>query len=176
MAPLLWRSSSKIKNGSIADLVIESHCLEDQSEVARLDLEKTITILKKGAELLAPMSLDYCDSTTGLIEIAGESNLRFAPIQIDEDLTLVLHAGKDARLNECPCTLPNLKQEARSVNHAYTLLSRHFETGRRSSGGNVFLRILFDDDGTWRPLKDLRARHEAAFEVELAQRHGRLMP
>jgi len=170
----------KIKVGAVADLVIESHYFENPADVARMEVSKTITMLPKDSLVMARLSVDYCESTKGLtddIKIDPELGYRiaFAPIQLIEDLNLTLVFGKSAHLNDCPCILPSINNlEARSVNHAFTLASRHFETLRRSNGGNVFLSVYFEDGKVWRPLKDLRYKHEAEFETEIARRNGLL--
>ena len=44
-----------------------------------------------------------------------------------------------------------------SLNHAFTLLSRAYETHRISNTGNVYTRVFYQDrDGCWYPLDDLR--------------------
>lgn len=50
-------------------------------------------------------------------------------------------------------------EPARSLNHAFTLLSEKFETHRISHTGNVFQRVFYrEHDGWWRPLRQLRER------------------
>ena len=169
----------RIKEGTVADLVIEGHCFEDAREARRLEVEKTVTILKKGETLMVRISLDYCAYTTGLVEhLKVEPPLgfrvSFLRIELKEDLSLNLILGKQASLNDCPCILPTLNAEARSLNHAYTLGSRHYETRRRSNGGSVFLCVYFLDNGVWRPLADLRSKHEAEFETAIAKRNSTL--
>lgn len=170
----------KIKVGAVADLVIESHYFEDPADVARMEVSKTITMLPKGSLVMARLSVDYCESTKSLVDdLKIDPQLgypiAFAPIQLKENLDLTLVFGKSAHLNDCPCILPSINNlEARSVNHAFTLASRHYETRRRSNGGNVFLSVYYEDGKVWRPLKDLRFKHEAEFETEIARRNGLL--
>jgi hypothetical protein len=168
-----------LKDGALADLVIESHYLEDQDEVAHLEVKKTVTLMEAGCRLMARMSLDYCDTMTGLDdqkqpEPKVNYPVAFVPICLKEALKLTLVAGKPAHLSECDCELPSIMLEAKSVNHAYTLASRHYEKRRRSSGGNVFNCVYYwDDAGVRRPLKELRTKHEAEFESGLARNQGR---
>lgn len=170
----------KIKVGAIADLVIESHYFENPADVSSLEIHKTVTVQEKGAVLMARISSDYCESIRGLIrdlKVAPPLGfpVAFVPIQLTESLDLTLVFGKPAHLNDCPCSLPTMDNLlARSVNHAFTLASRHYETRRRSNGGNVFLNVYFDDGMFWRPLRELRSRKELVFETEIAQRNGEL--
>jgi hypothetical protein len=166
----------RIKEGTVADLVIEAHSFEDTREARLLEVDETVTILGKGATLMARISLDYCDHVSGLIELLKVEpplalRASFLEIQLKDDLTMNLTLGKQARLNDCPCLLPTLQIEARSLNHAYTLGSRHYETRRRSNGGSVFLCVYFEDNGVWRPLASLRTEYEARFETEIAKKN-----
>lgn len=169
----------KIKVGAVADLIIESHYLEDAADVARMEIHKTVRIREKDAILMARVSTNFCESTHGLREITNLEPplgypVGFVPIQLEKPLDLTLVFGKSAHLNDCPCFLPTIGKEARSVNHAFTRASRHYETRRRSNGGNVFLSVYYEDGKVWRPLKDLRFKHEAMFEMEIARTNGEL--
>ena len=170
----------KLKVGAIADLIIDSLFFQNPADVARLEVHKTITILKKDSVLMARLSIDFCDNPqdliTGLeVEPPLGYPVAFVPIQLKESLDLTLVFGKSAHLNDCPCILPSIKSlEARSINHAFTLASRRYETLRRSNGGNVFLSVYYEDGKIWRPLKDLRTKYEVEFETEIARKNGEL--
>lgn len=170
----------KIKVGALADLVIESFYFENPADVARMEVQKTIPILPKDATLMARISTDYCEHTHGLItdiKVFPPMGypVAFVPIRLKAPLNLTLVYGKSAHLHDSPCILPLIGNlEARSVNHAFTLASRHYETRRRSNGGNVFLSVYFEDGKVWRPLKDLRLKHQVEFETEIARRNGEL--
>lgn len=57
---------------------------------------------------------------------------------------------------------------ATSLNHAYTLLSRAYETHRISNTGNVYTRVYYQDlDQCWYPLDDLRRGVQAKAERKL---------
>jgi len=57
---------------------------------------------------------------------------------------------------------------ATSLNHAFTLLSRQYETHRISNTGNVYTRVFYQDrDGGWYPLDDLRRGVQAKVERTL---------
>jgi hypothetical protein len=58
----------KIKVGAVADLVIESHYLENAVDVALMEVHKITTILPKDSILMARLSTDYCESTKKLID------------------------------------------------------------------------------------------------------------
>lgn len=55
-----------------------------------------------------------------------------------------------------------------SLNHAFTLLSRVYETHRISNTGNVYTRVFYQDkDECWYPLDDLRRGVQAEGERQL---------
>ncbi|RPI26707.1 MAG: hypothetical protein EHM61_10970 [Acidobacteria bacterium] len=72
-------------------------------------------------------------------------------------------------LVDCRSKVISLKREARSINHAFTLLSQEFETHRISHTANVFERVFYweESDQKWRCLDELRAQAEARFESEV---------
>jgi hypothetical protein len=77
-----------------------------------------------------------------------------------------MRAFRLPRLLDVRCILPELGEEASSVNEAYTRLSRAYERGRRSSTGNVFLVVYGPSShqrgaATFVPLGELRQlKHE----------------
>jgi hypothetical protein len=94
--------------------------------------------------------------------VALEQPWAFVELVLLQALRLVRKPRKRSRLEDCPGTIPAISLEARSVNHAYSLISEAYEGWRRSHTGNVFREVFFqssDPDGLpwWRPLGDLRA-------------------
>jgi len=82
----------KLKDGAMADLVIETHYLQDPADISRLTHHKTVTVMTKGTTLMARVSLDYCEKQDGLIEKIKLTPLlgypvAFVPIELMEDLT-----------------------------------------------------------------------------------------
>jgi hypothetical protein len=82
----------------------------------------------------------------------------FAEARLQEPLKLRLRGDKEALLENCKCHIPVLNTEARSLNHAFTLLSMKFETKRISHSGNVFARVYCYSEKRkeWHPLDELR--------------------
>ena len=85
--------------------------------------------------------------------------------------TFLVDGSERAKLSECRCGIFLLQKEARSLNHAFTLLSEHFETERLSHTGNVFRQGFTKHNGHWVCLDDLRlvrvrkALHERSLET-----------
>ena len=66
----------------------------------------------------------------------------FVEIITQEDLLLDLDGLSKAKLKKCQIYIPFLEETAISVNHAYTLISTHFEKHRKSHTGNIFKMVL----------------------------------
>lgn len=82
-----------------------------------------------------------------------------AEVHLKEELKLCLRGSKTPTLYGCKCTIPCLdNKEAISLNHAYTLISSHFETERASHTGNVFKHGWWYDgqQKQWVQLDELR--------------------
>jgi hypothetical protein len=81
----------------------------------------------------------------------------FAEVILQEDLTILLRGTKRPILSSCPCFIPKLNVLARSLNHAYSLISERYEPHRASHTGNVFQKVFYkSEEGIWRPLESLR--------------------
>ena len=86
----------------------------------------------------------------------------FVSFNITQKLTVLLRAGKHAKLGDCLCEIPSLKISADSVNEAYSKISAAFEPTRRSHSGNVFRCVFMErPDGLLEPLENQRERTEA---------------
>lgn len=73
-------------------------------------------------------------------------------------IELHLKGDKEPSLEDCKCRIPVLNADARSLNHAYTLLSTAFETHRISHSGNVFTHVFFRGETCWLSLNEARGR------------------
>ena len=80
-----------------------------------------------------------------------------------------------ASLKSCKISIPFLKKEAISLNHAYSILSEAFEKSRRAHSGNVFNKIYYKRNDRWNPLDILRktfeGMEEARFFINEAERN-----
>jgi hypothetical protein len=83
----------------------------------------------------------------------------FVEVALKANLSLQVRGDQEARLSPCLCTIPALRHEAESLNHAFTLISEAYETKRRSHSGNVFERAYAQDErGNWQKLDELRLK------------------
>lgn len=86
-------------------------------------------------------------------------------VQLLEPLYLWHRGMKSSVLSSCRCFIPALKEEASSLNHAYTMISKKFETKRQTNTGNVFKKVYYQAQGkSWEPLHRLREKYDAQFE------------
>lgn len=159
-----------LQEGTVGTLTVPAHAFLDQEMLNQLSRGLTVPRLSAGTELLALMKTHRNDpqlikQKEGGIRTTEEGS--FAQIILLDDLDVRLRGSKRATLGTCRCNMPALPDKlARSVNHAYTMLSEHFERDRISHTGNVFELVYFrrGAKNEWLPLDALRRPMEAAIE------------
>lgn len=171
----------KLKEGAMVDLYVQSGAIVDPKVIEIFNGNSEEILLPKGTPVMARLSVEKmsAEDTQKLIELKTWPLLgyptRFAVIILEEDLMIHLRGTKKAELSAAKCSIPELGNvKARSLNHAYTMLSKRFETGRLASGGNVFESLYVESGNHWRPLGDLRDIAQARCEHEIAAKMGGL--
>jgi hypothetical protein len=169
-----------LKDGTVGTLIVPAFSFRDEGWLRYFEAELTDPILPAGSRLLAAIRPDI--SSDEIIrkpsgdrkdhsEILPEGEFDFVEIILEQPLELTVRGSKSAILRPCSCKIPSIKQRARSLNHAYALISEHFETQRISHTGNVFKKISYSrQEGNrviWHPLDALRMDREAAVEQRL---------
>ncbi len=77
-------------------------------------------------------------------------------IVLMEDLGLSVRVHGSRRFSSCRCRIPYLEAEARSLNHALSIIVRHFEPSRISAVGNAFKAVYVETENEkWRRLDEL---------------------
>lgn len=133
-----------IRDGACGELRLYEYAVEDGDIKKECQGGATIPLLESGASVFfsvmshkipaelwkeAQQKNSFVDGPEGLC----------VEVQLKEPLKLRLRGSKTSTLCPCKCTIPCLEnKEANSLNHAYTLLSSHFEAERISHAGNVF--------------------------------------
>ncbi len=160
----------KLDDVTLADLIVPAHAFKDQSRLKKFTEEKTELILKSGTQLLVQIStgsvnkldkqylahLEYINDIY-VKNTAGIAGARFVEIELSDDLKITLRGTKRSILNRCQCKIPILNNmDAKSLNHAYTLISQEFEQHRMSHSGNVFKDIYYKKDDKWLPIDSFR--------------------
>lgn len=169
-----------IKDGAIAELIVDAAQISDQRFLERITAETTVKVLPEGTELLVALNdkgprmeewpavavTDVPAGTTRFEVITVAQPPKDAAKQatlkgVEKDTGVWLRL-KGLERSELICGAVNLpdgldRTAASSLNHAYTLLSEKHETHRLSHTGNVYSHIFYkDSDEKWYPLADLR--------------------
>lgn len=178
----------RLKKRTFAVLVVPE-CFVEKDDRALLAGPQAHLLLAAGRDLFFVMRPRAADPHQGLWWSPSRSTTNgkyeaLARIRLKEDLKLEFSLGTRGRLSPCRCTIPVLGVSAYSINHAYTLLSEHYEASRRSHTGNVFTLGRVYEGRQWRSLDDLRwcvrkkvaAEAEEAFEAAADQEGGVLGP
>jgi hypothetical protein len=171
----------RIAEGAVGDLVLDAIFLEDEEEVERLTEKRRVPLLPRGARVMVLLNPDPPAPERLRLLIERPDEMRWmvngshvAEVELKETLFLDFRGAKPARLSPVRCGVVALKREARSLNHAYTLLSAFFERKRRSHTGNVFELVAYRDPGKpkWPLLGELRDQKMALYEERLRNLRG----
>jgi len=168
-----------IREGVIADLILPASALL-KSDIAELLLETSeVQLLPKGAVLRAGVKpkgipADLRKQARKVPEKAqldptAPADLAWVRIDLLQDLILRVGGGARSELLDCACSIPALPdKEARSVNHAYTLISEAFEPNRRSHTGSAFQKVYYPEkELVWVSLDRLREHEDALIEARV---------
>lgn len=158
-----------LKEGIIGDLVVPYYAVGDRKARKLFSEERKIPLFKKGTmlyvqlrpeasdaqrfanHLLRPfpegirfyVQLDH-ETTAEIHDQSFDTQRVFATLELQDVLYLQLRGTKAPTLSETACKIPALNnKQARSVNHAYTLLSEAIERHRISHTANVFRTVYF---------------------------------
>jgi hypothetical protein len=152
----------KLKNESIGYLEMDEHSVLDQELIKELQTESDVEMIRAGEGVFFGVSPKMVPSNLmGKIlspdKLRIISNYWFVEVRLQEPLILHLRGSKTPQLMDCQCIIPSLRNlQATSMNHAFTLISRHYEKKRKSHSGNVFQRGYCNRDNQWLSFGDLR--------------------
>lgn len=163
----------EIRDGTLIELILPAWAVTNDQERAKLTSKKTIDMLpaKSGVLLgLSPPAVPEEDQRKliRVDEAVGAAGYLLAEVVLIEPLQIAIDGSQRATLEACRCRISLLKTEAKSLNHAFTLLSQRFETRRISHSGNVFGQGFTHLNGRWRSLDDLRLANVAEFLREMS--------
>jgi hypothetical protein len=150
--------------GAVGELVLRPEAIQNPEDRGRLVQDEAVRILEKGAVVYLGVGPHLVDpEAAGLLRnpqaIGIQTEYWLVEVHLEQDLHIRIRGDQEAKLVVCKCSIPALKREANSINHAFTVVSEVYETGRLSHTGNVFERAyaLFRPK-FWRPLDDFRIR------------------
>jgi hypothetical protein len=178
----------ELREGTIGDIIVSPSAIKDPARLQAITSEKVITFLPKDTRLLVQISLESVPTKLQpFLQDEPKSLIGGGKVEIflQADLMLHLRSTKEAQLLDCPCHIPAIrtldsKTEAKSLNHANTVVSTHFEPHRISHTGNVFNRIYYQDEKLkgWFPLRTLRDQMQADYEATFytSENHSTAQP
>lgn len=158
----------------IAELIVPRWAIADKRFLRLLEQSHVEEILPVGTIVWIAVKhryipSDWWDKTIMLDGFVEMSDARFVQVGLKQNLRLELRGTKKPTLLHCECYIPLLKQNAKSLNHAYSIISQTFEPTRASHNGNVFLLAFVRRGERWVSLDTMRNHFEWHFESNLAQ-------
>lgn len=160
----------KLREGTVGQLVVQGTSVLDDDMRRRLLEERTVPLLPGGSTLYVRLNSGTFDRAAdipaGLEAIPCGYPGVFARVILHSALMLSLRGTNQPRLTPVSCSIPALAAEAKSLNHACTLLSQAYEKKRISHTYNVFTNVFYHDEAQGRlfPLDRLRRTREVLFD------------
>jgi hypothetical protein len=154
-----------LEEGTNGELIVPAMAISDFKVRETLTSQRKVPFLPVNTVLWAKIRPEnipddlqrYC---IGKYNMSGEMG-QFVSFVLIDNLQISLRGSKSALLRDCECNIPALDRKAKSVNHAYTLISTAFELDRRSHTGNVFQEVCVERDNRLLALDKLRMQIEA---------------
>jgi len=150
----------KISDGALVELVVPIWAVADEYDRIRLRSKRTLEMLPTEASVWLGLSRKAVNPASHKkfrqVKGGAAASYLLAEVVLLEPLFVLVDGSERAKLAECRCGILLMNAEARSLNHAFTLLSQAFETERRSHTGNVFRQGFAYQNGRWLCLDNLR--------------------
>lgn len=156
----------EFSEGAAFEILINPIYVADKSRLFETEDEKVVPFLPSGTKLLAQVNADRVpQELKGFLHKSPSriENCALVEITLMDDLNIRLRTGREATLMDVRCASLFLggREEppiGTSINHAYTLISTHFEPHRKSHAGNVFDKVFYQPEGDndWLPLRNRR--------------------
>lgn len=165
------RPLPKMRDGTIGILEVPHYAITDNELFDRLQEKRVEPFLEPESVVMFAIDGDHTPKDIRNHLILGESFGINVPhlvnVELKESpLNLLLRGTSRARLGSVTCWIPALDIEAKSLNHAYRLISERFEPERISHTGNVFeLGYYEDEEKGWMPLEYRRAYLEDKYDI-----------
>ncbi|HEX8196256.1 MAG TPA: hypothetical protein VF571_08715 [Pyrinomonadaceae bacterium] len=157
----------EIKNEAECEITVEANKVSDEDFLSLLSDEEGLELLPAESILYVSVNSKHIPENLRRFTSPSGDNERFVEIKLITPLWLKFRGTKPPSLLDCNCDIPSLRETdenyepAKSVNHAYRLISTAFEPNRRSFGGSVFLKVTVPPQGEIKrrmKLGDLRER------------------
>jgi len=163
----------------IGQLIVPAYSVKDKSFLEKVSTENKhdffpmgtvflVQLFVKNWNMLDLKSINYLKDVRLKYNVQDLCPGYFAEIELTNPLQILLRGTKKAILYSCSCKIPFLNKDAKSINHAYSLISIEFEKDRISHTGNVFQKVYYQEsDMKWYPLDNKRNQLEEKYENEL---------
>lgn len=155
-----------------AEIILSETDFADKRVFQLLAKETEVEFLPEGTSLLVNVSTKerIGEDLERKIIKTGENTPQgkyggFIEIILHAEQRIMLRGTKLGQLLDCPIFIPALPEEtAKSINHAYKIISTKFELWRRSNTGSVFLKVFYKNENTglWLTLN----KHRDQVEIE----------
>ena len=142
-----------LKNNTPVEIIVPIHGFKNDEDKIKYALENQTILFPSRAELWVNLPSSgsklnkersiHSDIVMGDTFQAGLAT----KIILEEPLILITQGATRGRLKNCRVSIPLLKDEAKSLNQAFTLLSRVYEPERLSHTGNVFRHVYYKKNG-----------------------------
>jgi hypothetical protein len=161
-----------MEDGAIGELIIPEFYITNDYRLSLICRETKQEFLSEGTLLMARLSPKCKDPTEQFLKkmkVFPPVDGLFSEIRLESELCINFRGTKNPELLDCTCKIPALPDvAAKSVNHAFTLLSEKFEIHRRSHTTNVFEQVYYQNKtNRWVKLSEHRNELFRDFEYEL---------
>src|SRR5262245_13439973 len=156
----------KFSEGASFEILIDPTHVPNKSRLIEIEDGEVVPFLPIGTKLLAQVNPDKIPKELNNFLHKFPNRIEkcaLVEITLDGDLYIHLRTGRKSTLMDVSCSSPFLEGRedppaAVSINHAYSLISTHFEPYRKSNTGNVFDKVFYQSnkDGNWASLRTLR--------------------
>jgi len=181
----LYGGDIPVVDGVQANLTISIHQITDEQFLARVNQDVRVKVLNQGTRLLialvdkndnqilgkkwqGPLPVRLPPGTTRLEEVFLGERKEQKSAELNDEVDADQHGGlwlrirglNKSELISSSIVLPEGLQDdnAISLNHAFTILSKKYEIHRLSNTGNVYTHVFYQEkNGHWYPLSDLRS-------------------
>lgn len=173
------RALPELREGAMVDLRVPKTDFKDKEHMNALAVQRHVELLPAGTRLFISLNADRMPAVAQKrLSVEHVHPFREPPslgayVHMKEPVIMWLNGSKKGFLSAAKCSVPTLGEtELGSLNQAYTMLSKEFETGRRSFGGNVFEVAFVDAVNEWHSLEAMRDHVMAEHEREIMSKLG----
>jgi hypothetical protein len=172
---------TEIKHETPCEIIVNANKITDDDLLIVLGNETDVDLVKEGTVLLAQVGRKDIPSNMRQFAVSPDGmsskyDAEYVEIELREPLVMKFRGSKQPQLKDCECYIRSIDQIAKSINHAYSLISTAFEPKRRSHTGNVFQKVFYSYETRsqrqgWHVLNRLRSKTLFAYGEYLAAKY-----